>query len=317
MPGPTAFVAGSTTTRSMQHRLSNRSGPAGDSASPYILAINGGSSSIRFAVYEAGEALRRRCDGKIDRIGLKGTNLVVENAAGKLEAPRRLVLGDHRTAVEFLLDWLETQPFFVSIKAVGHRVVHGMKHSEPERLTPKLLAELHRITPYDPDHLKREIALIEAIVRRHPKLPQVACFDTAFHRTMPRVAKLLPIPRRYAAKGMERYGFHGLSYAYLLEELVRLGDPAATEGRVILAHLGNGASLAAVHLTLRSPTKPGFNGAAPLLARIFVNNPGWVEDTAGQLQWGRAIAGADIAMRRSRDHGWRRFNGAAPLLARI
>ena len=108
---------------------------------------------------------------------------------------------DHRTAVAFLLDWLEAQPVFASVNAVGHRVVHGMKHSEPERVTPKLVAELRRITPYDPDHLPREIGLIEAFSRRHPKLPQVACFDTAFHRTMPRVARLLPIPRRYGGQG--------------------------------------------------------------------------------------------------------------------
>jgi acetate kinase len=109
-----------------------------------------------------------------------------------------------------------------------------------------LLNELHRISPIDPDHLPREIELIETFRRRHPKLPQVACFDTAFHRTMPRVATLLPIPRRFDAKGIQRYGFHGLSYDYLMKELARLGDPAATTGRVILAHLGNGASMAAI-----------------------------------------------------------------------
>jgi len=121
-----------------------------------------------------------------------------------------------------------------------------MKHTEPEIVTKKLLDELYRISPNDPDHLPREIELIETFRQRHPKLPQVACFDTAFHQTMPRVAKLLPIPRRFDAKGIQRYGFHGLSYAYLMEELARLGDPAAKKGRVILAHLGNGASMAAV-----------------------------------------------------------------------
>ena len=139
-----------------------------------------------------------------------------------------------------------------------------MKHSEPERLTPTLVAQLHRITPYDPDHLPREIGLIEAFSRRHPKLPQVACFDTAFHRTMPLVARLLPIPRRYAAKGVERYGFHGLSYAYLMEELGRL-DPVAAKGRVILAHLGNGASLAAVRDGKSIDTSMGFTPAAGLM----------------------------------------------------
>jgi acetate kinase len=139
-----------------------------------------------------------------------------------------------------------------------------MKHSEPERITSKLLAELRRVTPYDPDHLPHEIALIEAVLRRHPKLPQVACFDTAFHRTLPRVARLLPIPWRYAARGVERYGFHGLSYAYLMEELARI-DPVAARGRVILAHLGSGASLAAVRSGKSIDTSMGFTPTAGLV----------------------------------------------------
>ena len=234
------------------------------SALPCVLTINGGSSSIRFAVYQAGDTPRRRLSGKIDRIGLSGTNLIVNDPAGTSPGPRRLATGDHRAAVGFLLEWLEAQPIFASVSAAGHRVVHGMKHSEPERVTPKLLAELHRITPYAPDHLPREIGLIEAFRRRHPKLRQVACFDTAFHRTMPRVAKLLPIPRRYAAKGVERYGFHGLSYSYLIEELGRL-DPAGATGRVILAHLGNGASLAAVRHGRSIDTSMGFTPTAGLV----------------------------------------------------
>jgi acetate kinase len=140
-----------------------------------------------------------------------------------------------------------------------------MKHIQPEIVTQDLLDELHRIRPYDPDHLPREIELIEAFRRRHPKLPQVACFDTAFHCTMPRVAKLLPIPRRFDAKGIQRYGFHGLSYAYLMEELARLGDPAAATGRVILAHLGNGASLAAVRDGKSMDTSMGFTPTAGLV----------------------------------------------------
>jgi acetate kinase len=229
-----------------------------------LLTINGGSSSIRFSVYEVGEALRRSLDGKIDRIGLSGTNMVVNDLAGKPQVPRRLATADHRTAVDSLLDWLVAQPVFASVKAAGHRVVHGMKHSEPERVTPKLLAELHRNTRYDPDHLPRELGLIEELLRRRPQLPQVVCFDTAFHRTMPRVAKLLPIPRRYAVKGVERYGFHGLSYAYLMEELDRL-DPAAAKGRVILAHLGSGASLAAVRHGKSVDTSMGFTPTAGLV----------------------------------------------------
>jgi acetate kinase len=190
--------------------------------------------------------------------------LIIKDSAGKTQSPRRLAAADHKTAVEFLLDLLEEQPVFASVKAVGHRVVHGMKHSKPERVSRKLIAELRRIMPYDPDHLRREIGLIEAFSRRHPKLPQVACFDTAFHRTMPRVAKLLPIPWRYATKGVERYGFHGLSYAYLMEELSRL-DPVAAKGRIILAHLGNGASLAAVRQGKSIDTSMGFTPTAGLV----------------------------------------------------
>ena len=212
-----------------------------------ILTINGGSSSIKFALYQVGEPLKRGLYGTVDRIGLTGTNLTFHDADGETSRPAaNSPPPDHKSAANSLIDWLEEQNDFESVRAVGHRVVHGMQHTAPELVTQELLDELHRISPNDPDHLPREIELIETFRQRHPKLPQVACFDTAFHQTMPRVAKLLPIPRRFDAKGIQRYGFHGLSYAYLMEELARLGDPAATKGRVILAHLGNGASMAAV-----------------------------------------------------------------------
>jgi len=230
-----------------------------------ILTINGGSSSIKFALYQTGELLKRWLYGKVDRIGLPGTNLTSNDLTQNQQDSHSIAASDHRSAANFLIDWLEEQDGFASVGAVGHRVVHGMKHTEPERVTQELLDELHRISPYDPDHLPREIDLIEAFRQRHPKLPQVACFDTAFHRTMPRVAKLLPIPRRFDAKGVQRYGFHGLSYAYLMEELARLGDPAATKGRVILAHLGNGASLAAVRDGKSIDTSMGFTPTAGLV----------------------------------------------------
>jgi acetate kinase len=230
-----------------------------------ILTINGGSSSIKFAWYQTGEPLKRGLYGKVDRIGLIGTNLTFHDPASKQQDTRPLAANDHKSAADFLMDWLEAQPDFTTVQAVGHRVVHGMKHTDPEIVTLELLDELHHISPYDPDHLPREIELIETFRQRHPKLPQVACFDTAFHQTMPRVAKLLPIPRRFDTKGIQRYGFHGLSYAYLMEELARLGDPAATKGRVILAHLGNGASLAAVRDGKSIDTSMGFTPTAGLV----------------------------------------------------
>jgi acetate kinase len=235
------------------------------SEKPFILTINGGSSSIKFALYEAVNPLKRGLYGKVDRIGLSGTNLTFTDPAKKKQVRHKLAAADHKSAANALIIWLEKQIDFASVKGVGHRVVHGMKHTEPEIVTRKLLEELRRISPNDPDHLPREIELIEVLRQRHPKLPQVACFDTAFHQTMPRVAKLLPIPRRFDAKGIQRYGFHGLSYAYLMEELARLGDPAASKGRVILAHLGNGASLAAVRNGKSIDTSMGFTPTAGLV----------------------------------------------------
>jgi acetate kinase len=233
--------------------------------SPDILTINGGSSSIKFALFQISQPLKRTLHGKVDRIGLSGTNLTFEDANGNKPSSQKLAAADHKSAANGLIDWLEKQNGFASVKAIGHRVVHGMKHTEPEIVTKKLLVELHRIVPCDPDHLPREIELIETFRQRHPQLPQVACFDTAFHQTMPRVAKLLPLPRRYDAKGIQRYGFHGLSYAYLMEELARVAGAQAANGRVILAHLGNGASLAAVHKGKSIDTSMGFTPAAGLV----------------------------------------------------
>jgi acetate kinase len=225
-----------------------------------VLCINAGSSSIRFAVYGGGDPPARVLGGKIERIGLAGTTLIV-NESERLA----VAAADHQSAASFLMDWLEGQSKFTAVTAVGHRVVHGMNHTSPQRVTAGLLAELKAITPYDPEHLPREIELIEIVGRRFPQLPQVACFDTAFHQSMPRVAAILPIPRRYESKGVRRYGFHGLSYTFLLRELARRGDPAASRGRVILAHLGNGASLAAVRDGKSIDTSMGFTPAAGLV----------------------------------------------------
>jgi acetate kinase len=232
-----------------------------------VLTLNGGSSSIRFALYDARDVATKLLGGKIDRIGLPGCTMTVDEAHhGAMSRTETAVdAADHRSAAKFLLDRLGAQPAFAAVRAVGHRIVHGMQHSSPERITPGLLAELRKIIPYDPEHLPRELELIETIGRTHPGWEQVACFDTAFHRTMPRVATVLPIPRRYESKGVQRYGFHGLSYTYLMSELARIGDPAAARGRVILAHLGNGASLAAVRDGRCIDTSMGFTPTSGLV----------------------------------------------------
>jgi len=147
-----------------------------------ILTINGGSSSIKFALYQIRQPLKRGLYGKIDRIGLGGTNLEFHDPATNQQDTHSLAATDHKTAANALIEWLQKQNGFEAVRAVGHRVVHGMQHTAPELITQELLDELHSISPYDPDHLPREIELIEAFRLRHPKLPQVACFDTAFHR---------------------------------------------------------------------------------------------------------------------------------------
>jgi acetate kinase len=178
-----------------------------------------------------------------------------------------------------LMDWIEERIRRGELTAVGHRVVHGgPKYSEPQRITPEMVAELHQLQPFDPDHLPEEILLTEAFHHRFPDLVQVACFDTAFHHNMPRVAQLLPIPRCYEAQGVRRYGFHGLSYAFLMEELGRVAGPQAARGRVILAHLGNGASLAAVYKGKSMDTSMGLTptGGVPMSTRSGDLDPGLV-----------------------------------------
>ena len=241
-----------------------------------VLTINGGSSSIKFALYQIGEPLEQSFHGSIDRIGLPGTNLTFSDSAGSKKGNLILEFSDTRSVSNFLIDWLKEQIDFTFISGVGHRVVFGMKHTEPERITQELVNELRSISFYDTDHLPAELELIEALQQCYPKLPQVACFDTAFHHTMPRVAKILSIPRRFDAIGIQRYGFHGLSYAYLMEELARLVGTKAAQGRAILAHLGNGASLAAVRDGKSIDTSMGFTPTAgvPMSTRPGDLDPG-------------------------------------------
>jgi acetate kinase len=253
---------------------------------PRVLTINGGSSSIKFALFEAGDSLRRILEGGIERIGLPEATLRVKgpdpaNRADNFSRP--VTAPDHTVAVGALMDWMEDwieeRLGGDALTAVGHRVVHGgPKYSEPQLITKEMVGELRQLTPFDPEHLPEEILLTEAFHRRFPDLPQVACFDTAFHHDLPRVARILPIPRRYEAQGVRRYGFHGLSYAFLMGELARLAGAQAAQGRVILAHLGNGASLAAVRGGKPVDTSMSFTPTAglPMSTRSGDLDPGLV-----------------------------------------
>src|SRR5450759_2659240 len=244
-----------------------------------VLTINGGSSSIKFALFEAGETLQRILAGSIERIGLPETTFVVKGLDKADNFKKSLKAGNHTAAVGVLMDWIEQRFQRGELSAIGHRVVHGgPKYSEPQRITPEMVAELLQLQPFDPEHLPEEILLTEAFHHRFPNLVQVACFDTAFHHDLPRIAQILPIPRRFEAKGVRRYGFHGLSYAFLMEELGRVAGLQAARGRVILAHLGNGASLAAVYEGKSMDTSMGLTptGGVPMSTRSGDLDPGLV-----------------------------------------
>ena len=229
-----------------------------------VLTVNGGSSSIKFALFDFGESLQRILAGHIEGIGLSQGRF--EMKGEKDTASRSVAVPDHITAVNLLMDSLGERIQRGELAAVGHRVVHGgPKYWEPQLITPEMIAELHQLSPFDPEHLPEEILLTEAFGRRFPDLPQFACFDTAFHHDLPPVAQLLPIPRRYHAKGVRRYGFHGLSCEFLIHELQRRAGAKAANGRVILAHLGNGASITAVRGGKSMDTSMSFTPTAGLV----------------------------------------------------
>ena len=240
-----------------------------------VLTINGGSSGIKFALYDISDSLKFLFSGELAfRDNHATLNFRDEMMVQKMMTDFDDV--DPHNAADFLIDQLEKQDHFNTINVIGHRIVHGMKHTSPKVLTPELLNDLKSITAYDPEHLPREIKLIEAFKKRLPTTPQVACFDTAFHSDMPDVAKLLSIPRRFQKDGIHRYGFHGLSYAYLLEELEKIAGKEIAHGKIIIAHLGNGASLAAIKNGKSIDTSMGFTPSSgiPMGTRTGDLDPG-------------------------------------------
>ena len=248
-----------------------------EAANQHILTINGGSSSIKFALFDSGTSPKRILAGGIERIGLPDATWHAKGLDDADTFSRPVTAPNHKAAVAILMDWIEKRRG--SLAAVGHRVVHGgPKYSAPQRITPEMVADLRVLTLFDPEHLPEEILLTEAFHHRFPDLLQIACFDTAFHHNLPVVARLLPIPRRYEAQGVRRYGFHGLSYAYLMEELASVAGTEAAKGRVILAHLGNGASLAAVRNGKSVDTSMSLTPAAgfPMSTRSGDVDPGLV-----------------------------------------
>ena len=237
-----------------------------------VLMLNAGSSSLKFAAFNNSRPLTRIFTGAIDRIGSANASFTLTKIDGQEKERAEIPATDHVAGLEHLLKRLSTRTLKASFNAVGHRVVHGgPRYRDPQYVDDVMLSELRRISAFDPEHLPAEIALMEFLAKKFPGVPQIACFDTAFHSSMPRVAKLLPIPRRYEAKGVRRYGFHGLSYEYLMTQ-------PRMDGRVILAHLGNGASVAAVRDGQPVDTSMAFTPAAglPMSTRSGDLDPGLV-----------------------------------------
>jgi acetate kinase len=231
-----------------------------------ILTINSGSSSIKFSFYQMGEAETLVFGGKIERIGLSPSLFYVKDVAGKTLIDRQSDLPDQAASLKLLFGWLEQNAPIKDLDAVGHRIVHGgTKFREPLLVTEDVIQTLKNLSPMDPTHLYSEFKAIEAVARFYPALTQVACFDTAFHRHMPKVAQTYGLPRRIGDEGVIRYGFHGLSYEYIMQELREKEGQIKADGRIIIAHLGNGASMTAVHHGRSVDTTMGFTPTGGLV----------------------------------------------------
>lgn len=241
-----------------------------------IIIINCGSSSIKFAIYEFGNSLNLLLSGKMVDIGSTSTTVSYTKAKNKQNHHCNLKITDHTKAGQWLVGWLANEMQHIVVKAIGHRIVQGMEHNSPEKITEQLLKELKANSAYDPEHLPAEIKLIEVFKKYYQGIEQVACFDTSFHSNMHEIAKLVPIPLKYRNKGIKRYGYHGLSYTYLMEELERIVGTEKANGKIILAHLGSGASIAAVKNGRSIDTSMGFTPASglPMSTRSGDIDPG-------------------------------------------
>ena len=213
----------------------------------YALVLNAGSSSLKFSVFErpVGERWHLEARGQIDGIGTS-PRLSVKDEIGASLAKQDVVARDGREALAALADWLRSMYGGSRVLGVGHRVVHGgSRFTGPTIINADVMRELYQLVPLAPLHQPYNLAAIEAVSEHLPEVPQVACFDTSFHRGQPEVAELVPLPRELRQQGLQRYGFHGLSYEFIASVLP-LTAPGIARGRVIVAHLGSGASMCAM-----------------------------------------------------------------------
>ena len=223
-----------------------------------VLTMNGGSATLKSALYKAEDHQDLFLSMTVDRASASGSRLRIADPSGTTLLDSPIDPGDPHASLEAMFAWLDEHSYLSQLAAAGHRLVHGgPRYKEPQRITPEFLKEIEQLVPLDPDHMPAAIRGIKFIAGKFPALPQVACFDTAFHSSLPKVARMYALPRNLYDQGVLRYGFHGLSYEYLVGELQTLEGKLAG-GRVIMAHLGNGASMAAVKDGKGIDTSMGF-----------------------------------------------------------
>jgi acetate kinase len=239
--------------------------------------MNRGSSTLKSALYEAGGSEELLLSITVDESGVSGSHLRIQEPNGTTLLNSLVDSEQPSAALEAMFAWLEEHGFLSQIGATGHRLVHGgSQYSQPQRITPQFLSDVEQLVPLDPDHMPAAIRGIKFIAEKFPDLPQVACFDTAFHRSLPKVARMYALPRALYDQGIVRYGFHGLSYEYIMRELQTL-EGELSNGRVIIAHLGSGASLVAVKEGKSVDTSMGFT---PLEGLVMSTRSGDVDPGA-------------------------------------
>ena len=239
----------------------------------YLLTVNAGSSSVKFALFDANNLTNEVLQASIENIGQDTSRMIINDVVSPVDAPT------HSVATSLLADAVSKEVPTKHIAAVGHRIVHGgSKYYKPQLVTPQLLKDLRELTAFDPEHLPAQLSLIETLSRQLVGVPQVVCFDTAFHHDLPAPARLLPIPRHFANEGIRKYGFHGLSYEFIVTELRRVEGDIAAGGKVIIAHLGSGASLVALKDGKSVDTTMGMTPASgiPMSTRSGDLDPGLV-----------------------------------------
>lgn len=243
----------------------------------HILTVNAGSSSLKFALFTTDKSLTKSLEGELTNIGQGSSQLSITDLTNHQQQTHQVDTPNHSSAIKILLHWLEESMPSMHIEAVGHRIVHGgPKYSSAVTITPGVIEELRKLTVFDPEHLPIALQLINVFEQLLPNKSQIACFDTAFHHNLPWEAATFAIPRKYQALGLRRYGFHGLSYAYVLQELERTAGQDSANGRLILAHLGSGVSLAAVQQRQSIDTTMGLTPASgvPMSTRSGDLDPG-------------------------------------------